>query len=192
MSFRLNSFKFEQSESQTPKVDLTNHPQSDDNYFTIIIGNNGTGKSRFLRGIANTYKRNLKFQNKNDHKTLPLPRKVIAVTTSLSDKFPIDYSFNQFPKQHIKSSQSAESSYCYLGPRGRIGGASSRALMTRAVSSLISKSQNKELFYQYKRIFEYLNYEPVLKIVYKVAIPNKLRESSHYINGSVLKDYFKD
>ncbi len=142
MSFRLKEFRLDDENLQLPLVRLTNGVDSEDNYFTVVIGNNGTGKSRFLKGIVDLYRKrnvsheNFSFQEKNKN-----PQKLIAITTSLSDKFPPDSSFSRQAKPHTINEQ-----YCYLGPRGRLAGSSNRALMDKAISFLMSGFEEKVTF----------------------------------------------
>lgn len=185
MSFRLKQFKLDDKNLQLPLVKLTNGSDSEDNYFTVVIGNNGTGKSRFLRGIVDLYrKRNVGHENFSFQDKINNPQKLIAITTSLSDKFPPDSSFSRQAKPNILSEK-----YCYLGPRGRVGGSSNRALMDKAISFLMSGFEEKSNFYQYNEIFNYLKYEPVLKLAYKVRVPVELKNSIESIDGENLKNF---
>ena len=185
MSFRLKKFKLDDKNLQLPLVKLTNGNDSEDNYFTVVIGNNGTGKSRFLRGIVDSYrKRNVGHENFSLQDKINNPQKLIAITTSLSDKFPSDSSFSRQANPNIIREQ-----YCYLGPRGRVGGSSNRALMDKAISFLMSGFEEKSNFYQYNEIFNYLKYEPVLKLAYKVRVPVELKDSIESIDGENLKSF---
>lgn len=188
MSFRLEKFKLDEPKIQTPWVRLTDNNESNDNYFTVIIGNNGTGKSRFLRGIASEFRRkgkdryDLFSQNDSGNE----PSKLIAITTSLSDKFPSAYNVSRHDKM-----SSLEDYYCYLGPRGRVGGSSSRALMDRAISYLMAKSNNRDFYHQYNEIFNYLKYEPIIKLEYRLSIPKEFNELVGELSGAELKSFIR-
>lgn len=184
MSFRLEKFRLDEQKIQTPWVKLSTSRRSEENYFTVIIGNNGTGKTRFLKGIVDKYRMVKKRQYSLPDFDLPIPQKMIAVTTSLSDKFPPDSSFNRLHKSFDE-----RDFYCYLGPKGRVGGASNRALMDRAISALMSSSENRYYFHQYNEIFNYLKYEPVLKMVYQLSIPTAFKNRVSEIYGKELKDF---
>jgi len=185
MSFRLEAFKLDEQNIQIPLVKLSKPSKNEENFFTVVIGNNGTGKSRFLKGIVNSYrKKNTKHKHSSIQDELHNPNKVIAITTSLSDKFPPDFSFSRQAKPHT-----IKEKYCYLGPKGRVGGSSNRALMDKAISYLMSNAGEKSNFHQYNEIFNYLQYEPVLKLVYKLRIPAELKNSIESISGKMLKDF---
>ncbi len=64
-----------------------------DNMYTVIIGNNGVGKSRFLSHIIKeTYKYN--FEEKTLFTFEEKVSKIIAITSSPFDKFPSERLFN--------------------------------------------------------------------------------------------------
>jgi predicted ATPase len=57
MSFRVRSFFVEKDHFSTPIVSLSKNEKADDsNYFTVLIGNNGTGKSRFLVNLVDSFR----------------------------------------------------------------------------------------------------------------------------------------
>lgn len=187
MSFRLEAFKLDQQSIQLPLVKLSKPSKNEENFFTVVIGNNGTGKSRLLKGIVDSYrKRNIKQKHVSVQDELRSPKKIIAITTSLSDKFPPDSSFSRNAKPHT-----IKDKYCYLGPKGRVGGSSNRALMDKAISYLMSNTDEKSNFHQYNEIFNYLQYEPVLKLVYKLRIPAELKNIIGSIDGKTLKDFIR-
>lgn len=105
--FRLYSVRIEENNITTDNVTLISPRHSVgqqneySNYFSLIIGNNGTGKSRLLCSIAKLFKQiyNDKspakfFGSKANFNTVP--NKVIALTNSLSDRFPLDNSFKKY------------------------------------------------------------------------------------------------
>lgn len=187
MSFRLEAFKLDEQNIQLPLVKLSKPSENEENFFTVVIGNNGTGKSRLLKGIVDSYrKRNIKNKHVSVQDELRNPKKIIAITTSLSDKFPPGSSFSRNAKPHT-----IKEKYCYLGPKGRVGGSSNRALMDKAISYLMSNADEKSNFHQYNEIFNYLQYEPVLKLVYKLRIPAELKNTIGSIDGETLKKFIR-
>ena len=88
---------------------------SKDNYVTLLIGENGSGKSEFLKSIIQSLR-----QEPNDkyilskmimthsgvNKKVRWPRKVIACSLSVSDKFP-----------YCKNSWGEDEFYFYAGPK---------------------------------------------------------------------------
>ncbi|BBL04737.1 hypothetical protein A5CBH24_20500 [Alistipes communis] len=102
--FRLYSVRINENNITTDNVTLISPRHSGgrqneySNYFSLIIGNNGTGKSRLLCSIAKLFKQI--YKDKNSTKLFgskanfnTVPNKVIALTNSLSDHFPLDSSF---------------------------------------------------------------------------------------------------
>lgn len=89
------------------------------NIYTTIVGRNGSGKSRMLRGIINSF---IPRELHDDAEQLPIvvnnsffqgaPNKIIAVSTSPFDKFPYD---NYLFSDHYNG---ARAGYSYLGLKG--------------------------------------------------------------------------
>ena len=105
-SFRLYSARIDENNIYADNVTLISpqHKSKENdysNYFSLIIGNNGTGKSRVLCSIAKLFKRvcNEKYSSKlfgSEASFSTPPNKVIALTNSLSDRFPLDDSFKKY------------------------------------------------------------------------------------------------
>ncbi|MFQ1967806.1 AAA family ATPase [Aeromonas veronii] len=219
MAFRLKSFAVNSGSFNSPPV-LLSKSYSCDNYFTVIIGNNGTGKSRFVSNLVYSFlelnekrkraklefkleyqingedftfensPQNRKFIDERFH--YGKPNKLIAIATSLSDKFPVDNygkSRNFENRLNLK-----EEFYVYLGTRSRMPGSSTRSLMERAVSTLLQNIHEGRNDERYRDIFDYLNYEPVIKLSYRVYIPEYLsgHVESNNFNGIALKNLLKD
>lgn len=174
--FRLYSLELDNKSILTDRIELINNLNSNlDNYFTLIIGNNGTGKSRILSEIA-------RFFNKlNQENTQPnlfkdsyfeynfAPSKIIAVTNSISDKFPIDQSFRTL-RNSTHQFYHREFNYNYLGTRNRINSFSNKALMNRALEIVFESYSQFDVSRNYRHIFDYLNYEPIIKLNYRLDI----------------------
>ena len=166
--FRLNRIKVEDEEYQTDTIVLVN-PTYDkhENHFSLIVGNNGTGKSRLLGSIARAL--NGKFRSRHsdlfyfsNFEQTREPKKVISVSNSLSDKFPLDNVFRHGYDINFK-----EEAYNYLGTRGRLG-SSSQTLIRRAIDILLENYSNKNISKCYRHVFDYLEYKPIIKLDYKI------------------------
>ncbi|HHX8482682.1 TPA: ATP-binding protein [Vibrio diabolicus] len=224
MSFRVVSFSYESDSFKTPLVELArNDSAQDENYFTVVIGNNGAGKSRFVSNLVDAFRdvnekkrRNLteyrldyvrddylyeierKFvesKNGRRYKTeLSVnrepcsPNRVITITTSLSDKFPRD-GYHQLRPTELQ--ENGDDYYLYLGPRA-INGMSTRILMDKAISALVANVGYQEHSESYRYIFDYLNYEPVVKLSYEVRIPRNLSGDLIDIAGKDFKEFLHD
>ncbi|TKF35333.1 AAA family ATPase [Enterovibrio norvegicus] len=222
MSFRVRSFFVEKGHFSTPTVSLSKNEKADDsNYFTVLIGNNGTGKSRFLVNLVDSFREinesnrrinfeynleyelfgeNFNVERKKHQKVqdriqnrkqidglgIKTPKKLIAVTTSLSDKFPID---GKNKKRDNTIPQ--EEYYSYLGVRNRIGAASNRALMDKAISLMLSSINEASNNEEYREIFDYLSYEPIIKLDYQVITSHFKKLDAPRIDGLALKDLIR-
>ncbi|GHD45464.1 AAA domain-containing protein, putative AbiEii toxin, Type IV TA system [Marinobacter persicus] len=222
MGFRINSFSVEGESLKTPSVSLfKNSKNTTGNYFTVIIGNNGTGKSRFVSSLVEAfrdigegkrrariyYNLNYLVGDKNhiverkigqkvlDRKlnkslwpedNIEIPSKVIAITTSISDKFSVD-DYNR-RRQLERSSPKKRDYYTYLGPKF-MSGASNRALMDRAVTTFLSHVGDYGHNESFRHIFDYLNYEPVMKLAYEVRKPRIIQNESQDLTGASFKEH---
>lgn len=171
--FRLYSLGIETKLIETEKINLINQQSiNSDNYFTLIIGNNGTGKSRILSEIARYFTRETRSlqqaqlfrESYFDYNKLP--SKIIALTNSISDKFPVDKSFRptRDPQEDLKH---RDFKYNYLGTRNRINSFSNKALMNRALEIVFESYSEFDVSRNYRHIFDYLNYEPIIKLNYR-------------------------
>lgn len=190
--FRLNSIKIDTKEYRTERIELLNEKNTnEDNYFSLIIGNNGTGKSRFLSSIC-------KFFNDKKEQSINIdytcePNKIIAITHSISDKFPLDNTFRIKRKDLSEEYTYSSLDYIYLGTRNEVNSYSNRALMTKTIDILFENYSEKLIAEGYRHIFEYLGYEPIIKLNYKIANLNR-RNLFNLIDFTVdsLKDYLQN
>lgn len=166
------------------------------NVFTIIVGKNGTGKSRLLREIAIDYLRpkgGLKKFADIEAKAVEWitgrvenvyePSKLICVSTSPFDKFPLVKRTGSVPY------------YSYLGLRGlpslNMGLAYlARIIYTLAEAATKSSSQSRAI----GDVLAYLNYDPVIDVTFSLAsmtflqrlmdAPNPLQEIDRFTSRS--------
>lgn len=132
---------------------------SNKNTFTVIVGKNGTGKSRLLRSVVresipsvismNVLSREDRLGAYRDEGAFldaaRAPSAVICVSTSPFDRFP-----------SLRREYSVVEGYSYLGLRGLGGGNLSVAYLSRVVYSLIDAAHRSED--QAKAISGVLNY----------------------------------
>lgn len=191
--FRLYSLDIDNKLINTERIQLINDFESNnDNYFSLIIGNNGTGKSRILSEIArffNSLNRNENQQylfKDSNFEFNKIPAKIIAITNSISDKFPVDQSFR--PSSHLpREMYHKDFKYNYLGTRNSVNSFSNRALMNRALEIVFESYSELDVSRNYRHIFDYLDYEPVIKLNYKFL--NSYFESIQNINPESLINY---
>ncbi|KEI70318.1 hypothetical protein GV64_05850 [Endozoicomonas elysicola] len=188
----------------------------------MIIGDNGTGKSRFISNLVNAFLENIegkrrkpieyeieyeldkevvkieRFFKINDENRrasenlkVKFPNKLIAISTSLSDKFPLDRQSRN--KNFENRLNSKEEFYTYLGTKNRVNASSSRALMDRAIGTMLENMHENNNNERYREIFNYLNYEPVIKLSYRIRIPDFIKNHSLFVfSGNDLKSLLKD
>lgn len=140
-NFRLHRIRFNEKDFETNDIQLV-HPEhtSNSNYISLIVGNNGTGKSRILSKIARYFVN--KTKDNAQYSLLgtvmeynKIPRKIIAITNSISDKFPIDESFRP-SRQTTNDIHYKDFKYNYLGTRSRANSFSNKALMISIIDSV--------------------------------------------------------
>ncbi|GAA3783879.1 AAA family ATPase [Flavobacterium ginsengiterrae] len=190
MDFRINEIQIDVDNYQTDRIKLVNHSNDKrPNHFSLIIGNNGTGKSRLLGNIARVL--NKRFQKSSNElfdfslfEISKEPSKIIAVSNSLSDKFPIDRSFRS---RHDEDFSYNKERYNYLGTRGGMG-SSSKYLMRRAIDILLENYSNKNVSKCYRHVFDYLDYSPVIKLEYRIRHA-EIVHSNELITPEHLRDY---
>ncbi|MHA7109853.1 AAA family ATPase [Sunxiuqinia elliptica] len=173
-NFRLYNIEIEEKAFFTDKINLVkDRNSSSDNYFSLIIGNNGTGKSRVLSSIARFFVKEFKEIQQQPLFTPNFnfnryPEKVIAITNSISDKFPVDKSFRPSSRD-IENIFHRDFKYNYLGTRNRINSFSNKALMNRALDILFENYSELDISRIYRHVFNYLDYEPIIKLDFRVS-----------------------
>lgn len=194
-SFRLYKTRFEEKNFETNNIQLVHSEHtSNSNYISLIVGNNGTGKSRILSRIARFFVNKMKDNNQDSFQDSmmyynTLPRKIIAITNSISDKFPIDESFRP-SRQTRKNISYRDFKYNYLGTRNRTNSFSNRALMNRALDIIFENYSELDVSRNYRYIFDYLDYEPILKLHYKIS--RKIFNLNGLITANILIDYLNN
>lgn len=133
------------------------------NFYTVLIGNNGTGKSTLLNEIVRKYKKSDSYNS---------PRKVISISSSISDKFPMDVTFRR--NNRDKKVCYSDLSYVYLGLRARNNQFSASAQFKKALEILVQSYGTERYSKGYRHIFHYLDYQPIIKAEYKLNISFRL------------------
>lgn len=147
--------------------------EPENNIFTVIVGKNGTGKSRLMKSVIEEFiwdkGRNFGFFTErvkvkdigsadisDGLKCLYRPQNIIAVSTSPFDKFPLEAAHNQ---------------YVYLGLRNLESTDLGMAYMTNIFTSLLkSFSEDSNRTGQTSKVLTYLGYKPDLRASYKLVL----------------------
>lgn len=152
--------------------------ENSSNTYSIIVGRNGTGKSRLLSAIAKTFidfskinplegfEKMQKIQSSIAIENTEKISKVIAVSTSPFDRFPV-----------YRRSNGGEN-YTYLGIRGiynpNLGLAFMGRIIGNLVNSVLISTQQAQVV---GSVLEYLGYQPRLTVRAVIEItPNHLNE----------------
>ena len=172
-NFRLYDIGIDDKYFTTERITLIkDQNNTSENYFSLIIGNNGTGKSRILSNIARFFVDEMKSKQQQTFFNTTLnynrfPEKIISITNSISDKFPVDESFRpgRITQENI---QHRDFKYNYLGTRNRMNSFSNKALMNRALDILFENYSELDVSRNYRHVFDYLDYEPIIKLDYSI------------------------
>lgn len=149
------------------------------NIYTIIVGKNGSGKSRLLRGLVNNFAMVPEFKHErgsfqqDEHEVrftsadvVFVPTKVIASSTSPFDKFPVD-------RRGERSGY-----YEYLGLKGLQNSNLSLAFMAKTIGSLVRSIHLDAVSCEtISSILNYLGYYGVIRARFAMEpTPNRILE----------------
>lgn len=123
------------------------------NIFSVIVGKNGSGKSTILHDLTRLLGETLPLI---DDRNLVFPNKVIAVSTSPFDRFPVS---------HSKNKSGEKDRYHYIGMKNSGGRSSAITLISKATIGLISSigAANNTLL----NVFECMKLHPKITINWK-------------------------
>ena len=103
---------------------------------------------------------------------LPLPRRVVALTLSPFDKFPVPRTF-PYSVAPVEATM-----YQYLGLRDRFGKASIESLLYRSLSSIFDRSENEALRRSnIGAVFNFLKLKPTVNVIYRLRDTSRLRDA---------------
>lgn len=136
------------------------------NAFTIIVGKNGSGKSRFLHKLTYSCveayvvsKGGASFKGES-----PLPENVIAVSTSPFDRFPMA-SYSSSIRNGDRYVDAAKGYYFYQGLRGLYSSNMSVSFMVQIIGGVFRGLMSSEgRLRTILDVLNYLGYERVLKV----------------------------
>ena len=165
---------------------VTENFESDkQNKFTIVVGKNGTGKSRFLRAIIENFvdikdadiQRSATIRSPWQRPELhissnPTPSQIIAVSTSPFDRFPIQ------DRLSVHRNVEEHENYQYLGLRGLGSNNLSLSFMSRTLWALIKAvSSDNTRGQTIQTVLGYLGYSGFIEARFVCALSrNRLEE----------------
>lgn len=161
MGFRIESVRFK-NRAMFGAVEELSHitNETDSNYYTLIIGNNGCGKTTLMNAMANYYcGTKARYSPFTDIVTNGVnPDKVIVTTNGISDTFPNDLS-STLPYKSLR--------YVYLGTRF-YGNYSKRYLLERTAILFLDSEKNEEILRVNQEILQFIGYGNVVNIKYNL------------------------
>lgn len=187
--FRLYSLKINSEIVTTNYIELVDDEESTcGNYFSLIIGNNGTGKSRILVEISKYFKE-LQERRKDPltYKNLKIkyniiPSKIITISNSSSNKFPKGFSYNPNPLAAQNKIYSSDLYYHYLGIKNRLTSFPyARKSFNRTLEIILDNYSDLEISRNYRSIFNYLEYEPIIKLTFEINHLKKLKVTKKFL-----------
>lgn len=148
------------------------------NIFTVIVGKNGTGKSRLLNDIISNFvpirevnsiniigQNPSKLNSKIDLEISSIPTKIIAVSTSPYDKFPLP--------RFMSSRKIKTDYYSYVGIRDLRTTNFSMGFMSKIIGQLLYiRNADSSQFKKIIEVLNYLGYSEEFHIVFEFRILN--------------------
>ncbi|SDY80884.1 AAA domain-containing protein, putative AbiEii toxin, Type IV TA system [Collimonas sp. OK242] len=149
--------------------------------FTVVVGKNGVGKSRLLSALATetTKAAQRHFFSANSYHPF---RRVIAVSTSPFDIFPLSRKFS--------GDSNSEDKYSYVGMRSRLpfGNTSSIGLIASAARGLLSKYLEDHDNLRLISVFELLGFSSDLDLIFKLSSKFEGHRSPSYFERTEKED----
>lgn len=188
--FRLYSLKINSEIVTTNNINLVDDEESTyRNYFSLIIGNNGTGKSRILVEISKYFKE-LQERRKDPltYKNLKIkyniiPSKIITISNSSSNKFPKGFSYTPNPLAAQNKIYSSDLHYHHLGIKNRLTSFPyARKSFNRTLEIILDNYSDLEISRNYRSIFNYLEYEPIIKLTFEINHLKKIESNEEVFN----------
>lgn len=142
-----------------------NDRKSSKNIYTTIVGRNGSGKSRLLRGLISSMTPNGFDEEEAGVEAITVfnsfvneaPKKVIAVSTSPFDKFP-------FERFGVSRERNLAAGYCYLGLKGITSENLGLGYLSRIMGALMRAMRNDPSnAYSVASTLNYLGYSQTIE-----------------------------
>ncbi|MGF1744955.1 ATP-binding protein, partial [Vibrio minamisatsumaniensis] len=138
------------------------------NYKTVVIGENGTGKTRLLNEIISTIRNKYDKEKKNTKESSCVNlinersfEKIVAISTSFNDKLPFSDN-DKFSDEH----------YQYCGIRETSNASWTSSLMRKTLDNLLVCIENNDSP-KIKKIMEFLGLSNRFRITFNLKKPNK-------------------
>ena len=168
MAFRIVSFDLNKHMFKNSKIKLFNgNPNDEQNYFSLIIGNNGTGKSTILGEIADGVSSRNKPKLDLFADLIGKPSRTIVVSNSPFDKFPMDKTYNA--KYSYKSKYLyKDMDYYYIGYRGH--SISKKNRVDKVIEVLLNNYTHTKYNRKIREILSFLGYEARISVDFWICL----------------------
>lgn len=175
MSFRIKSVRFE-NKTISGFVDGLSNDGNESNHYTLIIGNNGCGKSTLMKTISLYFSKesSSKSYSANVDTNGLFPSRTIVSTNGIGDTYYKAYS----------TIPDMQTPYIYLGTRGNY---SKKFLFERACMIFIESNLEDEQLCLNEELCKFVGYSTRFRLVYKLNKTKKEILDSMKAN----KDKFK-
>ncbi|WP_267406087.1 MULTISPECIES: ATP-binding protein [unclassified Chryseobacterium] len=135
------------------------------NIYTVIVGKNGSGKSRLLNEVIEYFRLERDLFNTNDLEFLSIPKKIIAVSTSPYDKFPIINDQRKYDYEY--------KNYSYVGIRDLKTSNFSLGFMSKIINQLLNiRNNDSKQFSKIIQVLNYLEYSEDIHLVFEIRLLN--------------------
>ncbi|WP_288457557.1 ATP-binding protein [uncultured Chryseobacterium sp.] len=140
-------------------------PNNNQNVYTVIVGKNGSGKSRLLNNIIGYFNTERDLFNNNDLYFTNSPQKIIAVSTSPYDKFPV--------LNELRKGDFSYNNYSYLGIRDLRTSNFSLGFMSKIINQLlIIRNNDSNQFEKIIQVLNYLDYSEDIHLTFEIKLLN--------------------
>lgn len=167
--------------------------KNSNNIYTIIVGKNGSGKSRLLNGVIENFIPSDLVKKHSNTKPgqvdcTTVPKKIIAVSTSPYDKFPI------LRPGYYKTSWAdfdITANYSYVGIRDVKSFDISLGFMSKIIKELLYiRFEKREHFNRIIDVLKYLGYHDELFITFEIGVTSS--QVNRFLNSDDMDMAFRD
>lgn len=172
-------------ENKNYKFVAENYENNNDNTFTVIIGNNGIGKSRFLsHTIREIWQKSFNNQMHLFEANSTRFSKIIALTSSPFDKFPAMQLFNRFMNRKHNDTN-INNQYKYLGLKDDLHKIiNANGQLFKIIDSLLYSTNKSNIdLKKLGQTFNLLGYKPRLFLAYEFIATNKIINALRFPNS---------
>lgn len=188
MSFRVKSIALDNIMFSNKRIKLINTEfDKSKNHYTLLLGNNGTGKSTILgeiaRNVSSASKPKLDLFAELHNK----PERTIVISNSPFDKFPMDRSYNT--KYYSRNNYLYnEMDYFYIGYRGHNISKTNR--INKVIEVLLNNYGIVSFNQDIRQILTFLGYNSRLNIIFRIKVFESIFKDARqlaFMDGNIIE-----